>query len=398
MAQGSIQKRTGKSGKVTWTCVVDAPPDPKTGKRRQRRLSADTKRELQDLVTQHLHAAKTGAYIAPTDLTVAQLLDRWFPVHAERVSPATTHRYRRAAETHIIPAMGAAKIARLTTIALQDFYRTLQGAGLTPEGVRMVHKVVHGALKQAVDWQYLPRNPSDGVSVPRATRREMAVWTTEHVARFLAATDDNPQWAAFYRVAIHTGMRRGELLALRWSDIDLDRGFATVRRTMTEDESGKPVIGTTSKTDTSRRTIALGASCTDALRHHKAKQSERRLLLGAGWVTSDGDLVFDRGEGGALHPDSVDTMFRRTVVRLGLPRIRVHDLRHTMATLALAEGLHPKVVQERLGHSSIAMTLDRYSHISTELQRDGAARLDAVIERASGDLRDQSVTKTGTDG
>src|SRR5262249_43325806 len=151
-----------------------------------------------------------------------------------------------------------------------------------------------------------------------------------------------------------------------------------------------------SKTDASRRPIALGASSVDALKHHKARQSERRLLLGPEWISERGDLVFDRGDGGAIYPDSRDTAFRRTVVRLGLPGIRVHDLRHTMATLALADGLHPKVVQERLGHSSIAMTLDRYSHISTDLQRDGAARLDAVIERAADTLRDQSVTNTGT--
>ncbi len=393
--QGSIQKRTGKHG-VSWRLRYDVPqPD---GSRKQVSETAPTKREAEALLAKRMHELQTGAYVTPTDLTVAELLDRWFAVHAERVSAATIHRYRRAAHTHILPSLGVVKLVRLTTLAVQDFYQGVQAKGIAPEGVRAVHKVLHGALKQAVAWQIIPRNPADGVSLPRPVRRELTVWDASQAASFQSAVDGDPTWGAFFRLAIHTGMRRGELLALRWADVDLDRGVVTVRRTMTEDEDGRPVMGTAAKTNAARRPIALAASCVDALRRHRAKQAERRLLLGPAWNASGGDVIFDRGDGAPLHPDSIKNALDRLAKQAGVPRIRVHDLRHTMATLGLTEGLHPKIVQERLGHSSIAMTLDRYSHVSTELQRDGADRLDAALSRALGNDRDQGVTKRATTG
>jgi len=387
--QGSIQKRAGKHG-VSWRVRYDvAQPD---GSRKQVSETAPTKREAEALLAKRLHELQTGAYVAPTDLTVGELLDRWFATHAERVCAATLHRYRRAAHTHILPTIGAVKLVRLTTLGVQDFYLGVQAKGITAEGVRAVHKVLHGALKQAVAWQIIARNPADGVSMPRPVRRELTVWDAPQTAARNAAVECEPTWGAFFRLAIHTGMRRGELLALRWSDLDLDRGYATVRRTMTEDDAGKPVIGTGAKTNAARRTIALSASCVDTLRRQRAKQAERRLRLGPIWNAADGDVIFDRGDGSPLHPDSIKNALDRYAKKAGVPRIRVHDLRHTMATLGLTEGLHPKIVQERLGHSSIAMTLDRYSHVSPELQRDGAARLDAALDRALRDNLDATAS------
>ncbi len=392
---GSIEKRVGKRG-VAWRVRYDVSrPD---GSRKQVSETVPTKREAEALLARRLHELSTGAYVTPTVLTVADLLDQWFAAHATRVRPATIHRYRRAADAHLVREFGALPLARLSPLVIQDLYRRLQRDGLGPEGVRMVHKVLHGALKQAVAWRLLPANPADGVAVPQPVRRELEVWNADQAAAFLAAVDDDPRWGALFLVAIHTGMRRGELLALRWEDIDLERGLVTIRRTMTEDVNGHDVIGPAPKTRAGRRPIALAASCVDRLRKHRAQQAERRLLLGPAWDTTAGDLVFDRGDGRLIHVDSPGDALDRLAERRGLPRMRFHDLRHTMATVGLVEGVHPKVIQERLGHSSIAMTLDRYSHVSAELQRAGAERLDAALGRSKQTGRDQAVTEEAETG
>lgn len=225
--QGSIQKRVGKRGN-SWRVRYDVPqPD---GSRKQVSETVATKREAEALLTRRMHEMHTGAYAPPSTLTVTDLLDRWLAPHAARLSPASVHRYRRAAATHVRPALGAVPIGRLTTLAIQDFYGRLHSSGVRPAGVRMVHKVLDGALKQAVAWQMLARNPADGVTLPRATPSELTFWGAREAAVFLTFTDADPVWGAFFRTAIHTGMRRGELLVLRWADVDLSTWNAVWRR------------------------------------------------------------------------------------------------------------------------------------------------------------------------
>ena len=177
-------------------------------------------------------------------------------------------------------------------------------------------------------------------------------------------------------LALTTGMRQGELLALRWQDVDLDNGALAVRRTLTRDRAGRVTIGEP-KSASGRRSIALDSATVAALRRHKASQNARRLQWGEAW--QDADLVFDRGDGALLYHGVARDSFRRAAKRLGLPPIRFHDQRHTAATLMLAGGVHPKIVQERLGHSTVAMTLDRYSHVSMDMQRDAAERLERAL-------------------
>ncbi len=193
-------------------------------------------------------------------------------------------------------------------------------------------------------------------------------------------------------------MPLGKFLALCWEDVDLEPGLVTVRRTMTEDLDGRNVIGPVPKTRAGRCPSALAASCADSLRKHRVQQAERELLLGPARDTTAGDLMFDRGDGHLIHADSPGDALGRVAEYLSLPRIQFHDLRHTVAMAGLVEGVHPKVIQERLSHSSIAMTLERYSHVSAELQRDGAQRLDAVLGRSNQTGRDEAVTEEAEAG
>lgn len=371
--QGSIQKRVGKRG-VTWTALVDLPRDPVTGKRRQKRISAKTKKEAERLLNQAINELQNGSYIEPSTATLAEYLDRWLEAAAPTVKPNTIDRYRRIAERKINPVLGSIPLSKLSPLAIQDFYAGLLAGGLSPSTVALHHAILHRALDQAVKWRLIPHNPANAVDTPRPNPPEMQTWTAEEARAFLNATAGDKH-AALYVLALHTGMRLGEMIGLRWGDIDFERGTLAVRRTVTHGNAGL-TIGTP-KTAAGKRSIALPAPCLAALRSHRAAQAARRLQLGPAW--QDGDYVFDRGDGTFLHPNVVGKAFQRHVERAGLPRIRFHDLRHTAATLMLANGEHPKIVQERLGHSDISMTLNRYSHVSMDMQRDAADRLAALL-------------------
>jgi integrase len=261
-------------------------------------------------------------------------------------------------------------------LTIQTFYAELIAAGYAASTVAATHGVLQTALRRAVAWQILTRNPTDGVTVPTNRTKAPQVWTAAETATFLQGAEKHrlgPMW----RLGLDTGMRLGELLALAWEDVDLDRGVVSVRRTLTRDREGGWKLGDVAKTASSRRSIIIGPATIAALRGLRPRQAERRLLCGAAWV--DHGLVFDRGNGEWLAPTTVRDAFARAVAKAKLPVLTPHGMRHTMATILLAAGVHPKVVQERLGHSSIQMTLDRYSHVSMTMQHDAAAVLDGLI-------------------
>jgi integrase len=371
--RGSIERRVAKNGAVTWTCRVDVPGAD--GKRTQKRLSAPTRKELEAMVAKVLHGLTTGSYVEPTKTTVGDYLsNHWLPAIESTVRPATVARYRQMVKGHLDPGLGKLVLAKLTAAHLQRFYADRLAAGLSPTSVNNFHMVLHRALDQAIKWKMIGINPCDGAEPPRRARTEMKTWDAEQVKAFLTATEGHPLHA-LYRLALLTGMRRGELLALRWQDIDLKRGALAIRRTLTRDVTDHWMMGEP-KTAAGRRAIALPASCVAALKRHQTAQKARMVQYRDIWQETG--LVFDRGDGAMLHPNVPYETFRRLAAEHGLPLIRFHDLRHTSATMALAGGIHPKIVSERLGHSSISMTLDRYSHVSMSMQQEAADRLDQM--------------------
>jgi integrase len=376
--QGSIQKRVGKKG-ITWTVVVDAPPDPTTGKRRQKRLAAETKKRLEDLLATHVASMASGTYADASKLTVSEYIDQWLGSLDQSVRPQTHRRYADLLRQHAVPRLGGVLLAKLTPLHIQQLEADRLGAGLAANTVLMLHMVLHRALKQAMRWNLIQRNVTEAVDPPRPGRGEYTAWSAAQAARFLAAAERD-DYAALWRLAILTGMRRGELLGVKWEDLDLDRGTLAVQRTISRTATGNWGPGAP-KTSSGRRSVALQASAVDALRRHRTRQLEHRLAVGTFY--QDRGYVFTAPDGRPLHVNALVARFTKLTITARLPRIRFHDLRHTAATLMLANGEHPKQVQERLGHSSIAVTLDLYSHVTENMQRQAADRLEALLDTAA---------------
>jgi integrase len=253
--------------------------------------------------------------------------------------------------------IGHVRLDALDPPTLDALYADLEADGLARSTVRLLHTQVHRALVDAVRWDLLARNPADLVDPPKPTRRVLTTWTAGQLRTFLHGVAGD-RLAALYQLAAASGMRIGELVALEWPDVHLDGQYLTVRR---------------SKTATGRRRVELDPATIAVLRAHRKRQAAERLAFGAGY--RDHGRVFTRPGGEPLNPDAVSIQFKRRAARLGLPPIRFHDLRHGWATMALEAGEHPKVVAEQLGHASVRVTLDTYSHVTPGVQREAVTRV-----------------------
>lgn len=376
--QGSIQKHTGQRG-TAWYAVVDLGPDPVTGKRRQKRISAPTRKACEARLREVLNAVEQGASPDAGKITLREYLDRWLPSIEPTLRPSTHRRYSDLMRQHVIPVLGGVRLVKLAPLDVQRLYADRLDAGLSPTTVHQIHNVLHRALRQAVRWGMTMRNVTEAVDAPRPVNPECHTWDAKQVATVLAVGDET-HLAPLWRLALLTGMRRGELLGLMWKDVDIDRGVLAVRRTLSRGTGGTWEFGAP-KTASGRRAIALPLSVVDALRRHRVRQLEERLALGDAW--EDRGLVFTNEIGAPLHVNALASRFKKLIAASGVPTIRFHDMRHTSATLMLSGGEHPKVVAERLGHADVSVTLNRYSHVTPDMQRQAADRLDAMIEQAS---------------
>lgn len=365
MARGHIRKRGNG-----YAVVIELPRDPVTNKRRQKWVSAKTKKEAEKLLNQSLHDLDRGTYVEPTKLTVAEYLKSWHASIESSIRPSSHRRFGEVVTNHLIPGLGSIPLAKLTPLHVQELYTRLLTSGLSPTTVNLIHNVLHRALDRGVKSWILPRNVCDAVDAPRPAQVEIKTWNAAQAASFLSVAVGE-ELAALWYLALLTGMRRGELLALHWEDVDLQRGRISVRRTLSRGRAG--ITFGEPKSRAGRRSIAIPSTCIRALQEHRVRQLKRRLQVGQAW--QEHDLVFDRGDGTFLHPNTLTNAFKRLTVKADVPVIRLHDLRHTAATLMLEDGTHPKIVQERLGHSDISMTLNRYSHVTMDMQREAADRL-----------------------
>ena len=331
-----------------------------------------TRREAQQKLRQLLGAAERGLLPPAEKLTLARHVERWLEdVVRHTRKPRTYRSYSDSARLYILPALGAAKLTQLQPNHVQQLYADLLDRGLSAKTVKIVHSALHCALDQAVEWNLAPRNVAALARPPRVRRKEIEHLDAEQ-ARRLQAVADETRWAALVAVALATGMRQGELLGLTWADVDFEQGVVRVRRQLGRDGQLAEV-----KNDRHRRSIDLPASTVAALREHRARQNDARLLLGPEWEHHD--LVFCTHRGKPLGWRNVTREFKRLLVKAGLPDVAFHALRHTNATLLLLQGVHPKIVAERLGHSTVSMTMDVYSHVLPRMGREAAAKLDALL-------------------
>jgi integrase len=287
-----------------------------------------------------------------------------------------TYEAARLNVARVVRLIGGLRLQGLSPASVQSLYGTLLNEGLSKRSVEQVHEVLHRALRQAVQWGLMGRNPADAVSVPRPGRGEMRTLSEDELRRlFVAAADDRLH--ALWVLLGTTGMRVGEALALRWDDVDLQTGRLEVRRAL-QRQRGRGLVFVEPKSARSRRGIHLAAGTVAALQAHRARQNDERAFMGRGWT--DQGMVFCTMHGGPLEHSTVTYAFGKVLRSAGLAKVRIHDLRHTAATLLLKKGMHPKVVQEFLGHSSVTLTLDTYSHVVPSLHVEVANRMQGLFE------------------
>ena len=402
--RGSITRDPSRG---TYTVAVDVAVAG--GPRRQiKRRGYPSRKLAQAALTGVLAELDRERYVI-TDRSVSlssYALEVFLPaLEVKGLRESTRESYQRNLIVHVLPVLGFRPLCEVTTSELDRLYADLlRGARrskLSPRSVRYIHTLLLGLFGHAVRKGTLATNPCTNADVPSpkaARSREMSTWTAPQLARFLTSLEGDAFRAPLFLLAT-TGMRRGEALGLQWRDVRLDDGQLDIRRSLGL-VAGKLVVGDP-KTVKGRRTVSLDPPTVTVLREHRTEQLRQRLLMGSAYV--DQDYVFAQPDGNALNPTRFQRVFHRRTEAAGVPRIRLHDLRHTWATLALQAGINPKVVQERIGHASVAITLDLYTHVD-RAQHDAAARGSdrAVLDGGDGDNRlltrsHRSLTATSLD-
>ena len=332
------------------------------------------KKVAQQVLTKLLRDRDTGVLLEPSRETLGDYLGQWLEVWAKpRVRARTYGSYRWLVGKYVMPVIGSRRLAQLTPADLQGLYNGMTEAGYSPRTVRLTHSVVRSALAHAVKTHLIVRNPADLTEPPRQQRREMQALGPAEAGRFLEAAKAD-RWSALWVLLVTTGLRPGEAMGLRWADLDGAK-LRIQRVRLPSGEVEEP------KTARSRRVVTLPDLAVRALKEHKPRQNAEKLAAGREY--EDGGFIFVGTLGRPVEMRSlVRHHFDRIVKAAGLPHLRLYDLRHTHATLLLAAGEHPKVVSERLGHSTVTLTLDTYSHVLPDMQTRAAEKLDAMLAGA----------------
>jgi integrase len=381
-------------GKSTWLVRVYIGRDA-TGKRSYlNKTIHGTKKDAQSWLTSKLRERDMGVAIQPAQTTLNGYLNRWLDSAAKaKVRAKTFVGYKETLSRYVRPELGARPLAKIAPVDVQALYNKLRETGLSPRTIQYTNMILKQAFKQAIHWRLVAFNPCDGVTLPKQVRREMQVLPPDQARRFLAVARAD-RYAALYELALTTGLRPSEYCGLKWSDVDLERGVVSIARSLDWLPGGGWQFDET-KTGRSRRVVKLLASVVQALAQHKARQEAQRSAAGDLWT--DHDLVFTNETGGPVDRHNLaNRSFRRILKAAELPVIRLYDLRHTAATLALAAGVPIKVVSEMLGHASSALTMDVYSHVLPHMQDDAAARMEALLwgQRETGTAVPAAHTRT----
>lgn len=376
--RGSVKKDERRG---TWYFVIDNGINPETGKRRQvfsrgHATKGKAERKLNDKIKE----LQAGEYVEPSKEPLRDFLAEWIEAVRPTVKPSTAAGYEQKIKTHVAPKVGALPLCRVDAGTLNSLYGELltnggpKRDGLAPRTVLHVHKIMRRALRDAVRWGRLVRNPAELADPPRPRAPEMKTWSADELRRFLDSVRADRLYALFMTAAM-TGMRRGELCGLRWDDVNVDaanhqRAQVPCRRRLRSRRRGEPKSGRS-------RTIDLDPTTVAELRAHRKRQLEERLAIGELW--SDTGYVFTKVDGEPLHPHTVLRTFENRVKHAGVSPLSFHGLRHTHASLGLASGVPAKVMQERLGHANVSITLDLYSHVVPGMQRDAAGKIAALV-------------------
>jgi integrase len=370
--EGSITKR--KDGLYMARYSVETA----TGTTKRKTIYAKTRREAAERLSEALADRDKGLVFDAGSTTVGEFMTRWLEDSAKGdLAPRTYHNYKLQLRKHIIPSIGRVKLSKVSPAHVQALYAAKLSDGLKPSSVRYIHAVLHRALEQAVKWNLIPRNPARAVDPPKIRKDEITPLDSQQARKLLDAASGE-KFEALYVLSLTVGVRMGEALGLRWSDIDLDAKTLRVNRQLQRIRDGGGLVFSEPK-NASRRTVDLPQRAVEALRSHRKQQMEEQLRAASGW--QDYRLVFVSGKGTPLDAQNiVNRHFKPLLRRAGLPNIRWHDLRHSCFTILLARGTHPKYVQHLAGHASIQLTLDRYSHWMPSMGKHTASAMDEALE------------------
>jgi len=366
--EGSITRR--KDGR--WQCQISV------GGGERKTLYGKTKKEVQEKLRLAINEQKQGVLSTGPDQTLATYLIYWLEtVHKPLIRVRTYEQYLSSINHHIIPRLGKIMLRKLTVQHIRAFYAGKLDERLAPRTVIQMHMILHKALGDAMRDGLIQRNVVSLVKRPAAAKYEAQILTVEQARKLLDFTKGH-RIEAVLVLALTTGVRRGELLGLHWDDVDFEHKIMYIRRSLSR-AKGRGAFEGETKSKTSRRRIMLSSVAVDALKEHKLRQEIARLEAGEKW--EEQGLVFCGSSGQFLGPETVAKLFHRILSDLGFPYMRFHDLRHSAATILLTRGVHPKVVQEILGHSSISVTMDTYSHVLPSIHGDAADGMDDAFKR-----------------
>lgn len=356
--------------------------DPGTGRQVQKSVYGKTKAEVAQKMRAITHEIDQGIYTDPKKITVGAWLDTWHADYLGSVKASTAAQYEYQLRVRIKPAIGAVKLSELTAPMIQRMYNNAVKSGLSPKSVRNLHGVMHKALDQAVELQYIRVNPCEACKLPRVEKHEIRPIEGEKISAFLQAIRGTPNEELLF-VDVFSGLRQAEIIGLTWDCVDFKRGTITVCKQLRKERvigGGGEYKFTSLKNDKSRVLMPAPEVFT-VLRRVKLRQKENRLKAGSAW-SNPMNLVFTNALGGHLCSETVYDNFKRIAKRIGIPAARFHDLRHTFATLSLQNGDDIKTVSENLGHATAAFTLDVYGHVTEKMKQDSAKRMQAFIDQA----------------
>jgi integrase len=370
---GQITKR----GENTWYVRIFLGRDANGKRKYFNKTVHGTKKDAQKFLTAKLREKDLGVFIEPAAMSVDSFLDKWLKESAkQRLRENTFNSYQDMLRWHVREKIGAKRLCDLQGYDVQKLYNELTASGLSPRTVRYAHAILTSALKQAVKWQMIIRNPCENCDLPKKEKKEMKHLSREETARFLQVAKDD-KWFPLFLIAVELGLRPEEYFALQWKDFDFENNVVSIRRAVIEKRGGGFYFSDV-KTTSSVRSINISNAIVKALKTHRRSQLEERMKIGADYQNLD--LVFASELGTPLmRRNLINRHFKPLLKKAELKNIRLYDLRHTTASLLLAANEHPKVVQERLGHSSVMITLDTYSHVSPTMQKAATEKLEKML-------------------